>query len=378
MGREGILTPLIKQFLEASLNGELDAHLDADESRNRRNGYGSKRVKTSSGVVEVATPRDRNGTFEPEVIGKRERSLGDGFERQILSLYSRGASYSDIRASMEEVYGVDVSESTISRVTDRVLPMVKEWRSRPLEAVYAFVFMDAIHFKVRHERQVVKRAVHCAIGVRDDGSRELLGMYPGESEGARFWLGVLTDLQSRGVSDILVACIDNLKGFAEAIETVFPRALVQLCVIHQVRNSMRFVTWKDEKKFMSALKKVYKAATRDAAEAALEELSKEWGEKYPKAVESWKSNWDRLSTYFDFPREIRRVMYTTNIIEGFNRQLRNVTKSKGAFTSDDAMMKLLYLAQDRITKEWATPLFAWRNVMAQMEIIFPERLNCQT
>lgn len=264
---------------------------------------------------------------------------------------------------------------TISRVTDKILPLVQEWRNRPLEAVYPFVWLDAIHYKVRHEGRVLNRAVYCMIGLNQEGYKELLGMYINENEGAKFWLQVLTDLQNRGVEDIFIASIDNLSGFAEAIESIFPNTEVQLCVVHQIRNSQKYLSYKDVKPFMKDLKPVYQASTKELAERHLDQLAATWGDKYPKVIDSWRKNWPRLSNYFHYTREIRRIIYTTNIIEGFYRQIRSVTKSKGAFTSEDALMKLLFLAQENICSKWNRPLHNWNQTLAQLSIIFGDRLK---
>jgi transposase-like protein len=274
-----------------------------------------------------------------------------------------------------DMYGLEASTATISRVTDKILPLLQEWRSRPLEAVYPFVWLDAIHYKVRHEGRVITRAVYCIIGVNQEGYKDLLGLYIGENEGAKFWLQVLTDLHNRGVQDILIACIDNLNGFAEAIESIFPNAEVQLCVVHQIRNSQKYLSYKDLKPFMKDLQLVYKADTEEQAQRHLDQLDKNWGVKYPKVIESWKRNWTRLSRYFQYTKDIRRIMYTTNIIEGFHRQLRAITKSKGAFHGEDALMKLLYLAQENITAKWNRPLHNWNQTLAQLSIIFGDRLK---
>lgn len=374
LGKEGVFTPLLKEFLEEALAGELDVHLEEDKP-NRKNGKGSKVVKTGLGNVEIDTPRDRNGTFEPELIPKRQRTLGIDLDRQILALYARGASYGDISDHLQEMYGLDVSTATISRVTDKILPLVQEWRNRPLEAVYPFVWLDAIHYKVRHEGRVLNRAVYCMIGLNQEGYKELLGMYINENEGAKFWLQVLTDLQNRGVEDIFIASIDNLSGFAEAIESIFPNTEVQLCVVHQIRNSQKYLSYKDVKPFMKDLKPVYQASTKELAERHLDQLAATWGDKYPKVIDSWRKNWPRLSNYFHYTREIRRIIYTTNIIEGFYRQIRSVTKSKGAFTSEDALMKLLFLAQENICSKWNRPLHNWNQTLAQLSIIFGDRLK---
>jgi putative transposase len=375
LGKEGVFTPLLKEFLEEALTGELEAHLESQEEPNRKNGKGKKQVRTSVGKVEIETPRDRNGTFEPEIIGKRQKTLGVDLDRQIIALYARGASYSDIRDHLSEMYDLDISPATISRVTDKILPLIQEWRSRPLERVYPFVWLDAIHYKVRHEGRVVNRAVYCVIGLNQEGFKELLGMYIGENEGSKFWLQVLTDLQNRGIEDIFIACIDNLPGFAEAIESIFPQTEIQLCVVHQIRNSQKYLSYKDVKPFMKDLQTVYKATTKEQAERNLEQLAVNWGQRYPKVIESWRKNWPRLSNYFQYVKEIRRIMYTTNIIEGFHRQLRAVTKTKGAFQSEDALMKLLFLVQENITSKWNKPVHNWNQTLAQLSIIFSERLK---
>lgn len=375
LGRDGVFTPLFKEFLEEALEGELEAHLEEDAEPNRKNGKGKKTVKTPNGAIEIETPRDRNGTFEPELIAKRQKTLGVDLDRQIIALYARGASYGDIRDHLMDMYGLEASTATISRVTDKILPLLQEWRSRPLEAVYPFVWLDAIHYKVRHEGRVITRAVYCIIGVNQEGYKDLLGLYIGENEGAKFWLQVLTDLHNRGVQDILIACIDNLNGFAEAIESIYPKAEVQLCVVHQIRNSQKYLSYKDLKPFMKDLQLVYKADTEEQAQRYLDQLEKNWGSRYPKVIESWKKNWPRLSRYFQYSRDIRRIMYTTNIIEGFHRQLRSITKSKGAFQSEDALMKLLFLAQENITSKWNKPLHNWNQTLAQLSIIFGERLK---
>ncbi|OJV36448.1 MAG: IS256 family transposase [Bacteroidia bacterium 43-41] len=375
LGKDGVFTPLLKEFLEEAMNGELEAHIEEQEVANRKNGKGRKQVKTPVGNVEIETPRDRNGTFEPEIIAKRQKTLGVDLDRQIIALYARGASYSDIRDHLSEMYDLDVSPATISRVTDKILPLIQEWRSRPLERVYPFVWLDAIHYKVRHEGRVVNRAVYCIIGLNQDGYKELLGMYIGENEGAKFWLQVLTDLQNRGIEDIFIASIDNLQGFAEAIETIFPQTEVQLCVVHQIRNSQKYLSYKDVKPFMKDLQGVYRATTKDLAERSLDQLAVNWGQRYPKVIESWRKNWPRLSNYFQYNKEIRRIMYTTNIIEGFHRQLRSVTKTKGAFQSEDALMKLLFLVQENITAKWNKPVHNWNQTLAQLSIIFGERLK---
>lgn len=375
LGRDGVFTPLLKEFLEEAMDAELESHIDLEEAPNRKNGKGKKQVKTPVGNIEIATPRDRNGTFEPELIPKRHKTLGVDLDRQIIALYARGASYGDIRDHLADMYGLDVSPATISRVTDKIMPLLQEWRSRPLERVYPFVWLDAIHYKVRHEGRVVNRAVYCIIGLNQEGYKDLIGMYIGENEGAKFWLQVLTELQNRGIEDIFIASIDNLTGFADAIESIFPQTEVQLCVVHQIRNSQKYLSYKDVKPFMKDLQGVYKASTLEQAERNLDQLSANWQQRYPKVIESWRKNWPRLSGYFHYNKDIRRIMYTTNIIEGFHRQLRTVTKSKGAFQSEDALMKLLFLVQENICAKWNKPVHNWNQTLAQLSIIFADRLK---
>lgn len=375
LGSDGVLTPLIKQFLEESLEAEIEAHLEHETAPNRRNGKARKTVRTSLGPVEIATPRDRTSSFEPKILPKRKRQLSADLDRQIIALYARGSSYGDIRDYLAEMYDIEVSTATISRVTDKILPLLHEWRSRPLEAVYPFVWLDAIHYKVRHEGRVATRAVYCVIGLNQEGHKELLGLYVGEQEGAKFWLQVLTDLKNRGLDDIFIACIDNLSGFAEAIESIYPQTEVQLCVIHQIRNSRKYIAWKDVKAFMQDLTHVYKARTRELAEVNLDKLEARWGSKYPVVIGSWRRNWSRLSVYFDYAPEIRRVIYTTNIIESFHRGLRKVTKTKGAFASEEALLKLLYLVQEEITSKWKRPVHNWNQTLSQLSILFGDRLR---
>jgi len=373
-GRDGIFTPLIKRILEASLEGELDSHLEDSERPNRRNGRTGKNLKTSLGTVEINTPRDRNSSFEPQVVKKRQRVLNEELDRKIISMYGLGLSYSDIRKHLQEMYGLDTSESTITSVTDRVIEDVKTWQQRPLESVYPVVWLDAIHFKVKEENKIVSKAVYCVIGINREGYKDILGMYLGHAEGASFWLGVLSDLRSRGIEDIFIACIDNLKGFAEAIESSFPETDVQLCVVHQVRNTMRFVPFKESRAVIRDMKKIYKAPNKEASKQALDEFCGKWESKYPHTTKSWETNWERLTNFYKYPPEIRKLIYTTNVIENFHGRLRKVTKSKRLFSSDMALMKLLYLVQKRfVLDNWQTPMFAWRTIQSQLSIIFDER-----
>lgn len=374
---EKLFRPLFKQFIEEALEAELDQHLDGDERNlgNRRNGKSSKTVKSTSGEFDLTTPRDRHGTFEPQLVEKRQIIISDEIEDKVLRLYSRGLSVRDITEHIEEVYGFTLSPMTLSRITDRVIPLIKEWQERPLESTYCFVWMDAMFYKVREDGKVTKKALYNIIGVNSSGTKELLGIYLEETEGAKFWMTVLEDLKRRGVQDIVIACIDNLKGFADAIELIFPKAEVQLCIIHQIRNSMNYVSYKNSREFMADLKTVYQAGNKDQAEFNLQLLDEKWAGKYPVAVQSWKNNWDRLSAYFAFPQTIRKVMYTTNIIEGFHRQVRKVTKTKGAFTSDNALLKLIYLATTRIVEKWNRPISDWAEIASQLKLLYGDRLQ---
>ena len=375
LGKDGAFAPLFKQFLEAALAAEMEEHLKNDESGNRRNGQISKTVKTGDGQFELTTSRDRNGSFEPQIIKKRETVLADSLQDRIIGMYGLGMSLRDISGHIKEMYDVDISHDTLSSITDRILPSIKEWQCRPLEDVYPIVWMDAIHYKVRDEGKVKSRAVYHILGVNKEGRKDLLGIYVSESEGAIFWLSVLTDLQSRGVKDMLIVCIDGLKGFEEAITSIYPEADVQSCIIHQIRNSMKYVASKDQKAFMADLKPVYKADTKQEAEINLEALSNKWERKYPVVIKSWQDNWHKLSTYFKYTADIRRIIYTTNTIEGFHRQVRKVTKTKGAFPNDNALLKLVYLAYKNASKKWTMPLQNWALTISQLAIHFEGRLN---
>jgi putative transposase len=376
-GKDGAFSPMFKSFLESALEGELDSHLDEDERKdgNRKNGKTSKTVQTSDGPVELETSRDRNATFEPELVKKRETVLADTLEKKILGMYGLGMSFRDISSHLREMYDADISHSTLSAITERIIPAIKEWQARPLESVYCIVWLDAMHYKVKDQGRIVPRAVYHILGINLEGRKELLGMYVAESEGSNFWLGVLSDLRNRGLDDILIACIDNLKGFSEAIQTTFPKAEVQSCIVHQIRNSIKYVATKDQKPFLKDLKEVYQAATKELAEQQLDVLDQKWGKKYPLVMNSWRNNWNKLSTYFKYDPTIRKLIYTTNTIEGFHRQVRKVTKTKGAFPSDMALLKLIYLAYLNIRKKWTQPLQNWSLTISQLAIWFEGRLN---
>lgn len=371
-GSDGILAPMIKHLLQEALEAEMDAH-QQETPGNRRNGRGKKKVQTTQGQIELEPPRDRDGSFEPEIVPKRSRVLSEGLEQKVISLYATGMSYRDIRGHLEELYGLEVSEAKLSQITDRVIPLIHEWQGRPLDSVYAVVWMDAIHFKVRVEGQVQQRAVYCILGVNSSGLKDVLGMYLFESEGAGRWLQVLEDLRSRGVGDILVACMDNLRGFAEAVEVVFPLTDVQLCVIHQVRNSLRYVTWKDSRELMRDLKDVYRAGTIELAAHHFGLFRDKWGARYQAVVASWERNWDRLTQYFKYPAEVRKIIYTTNMVEGYHRQIRKVTKTKGAFPTEMAVLKVVFLAYSEIVKKWGRPVRDWPEIRVKLSLHFPER-----
>ena len=319
-------------------------------------------------------PRDRKGEFEPHVLKKNQTSISQDIEEKILSMYAKGMTTSDIETHIQEIYGVEVSDTTVSRITDKILPIAKEWQQRPLESVYAVVFMDAIHYHVRSEGQIVKKAVYIAIGIDLDGRKDVLGMWVGENESAKYWATVLNSLKNRGIEDIFIACTDNLTGFSTAIEAVFPKTEIQNCIIHQLRNSSKYVSYKDIKALMADLKAVYAAVDEAAALDALDTFSERWGKKYPKIAPSWRENWSNLSTYFKYPQEVRRLIYTTNAIEGFNRQLRKVTKAKSVFPTDDSLLKMLYLAMMDITKKWTGRRQDWSVIHAQLAVFFADRM----
>ena len=378
---QNLFKDMIGSFVENGLEGELEDELgygkydyQNKETDNSRNGHSEKTLKTSFGEVDIKVPRDRKGEFEPELVKKQQTSLSGDIEEKILSMYSKGMSTTDIEGHIREIYGLEISDSAVSRITDKILPVVREWQARPLASVYAVVYLDAIHFHVRAEGQIVKKAVYIAIGLDMDGRRDVLGMYIGENESAKFWLTVLNNLKNRGVSDILIACVDGLTGFPNAIEAIYPRTELQKCVIHQIRNTTRFVSYKEIKPLMADLKRVYAAVDEQAAMNELDRFEELWGKKYPKIGRSWRDNWAGLSTYFKYPGEIRRIIYTTNTIEGFNRQLRKVTKAKPIFPTDDSLLKMLYLATMDITKKWTGRRQDWGLIHSQLEIFFADRL----
>ena len=371
----------IAEFMESGLEAELDDELGYGrydyrnkDTDNSRNGHSSKTLRTSYGDVEVAVPRDRKGEFEPQLLKKNQTSVSQDIEEKILSMYAKGMTTGDIETHIQDIYGIEVSDTTISRITDKILPIAKEWQQRPLEAVYAVVFLDAIHYHVRSEGQIVKKAVYIALGVNLDGKKDVLGMWVGENESAKYWTTVLNGLKNRGVEDIFIACTDNLTGFSAAIEAVFPKTEIQNCIIHQLRNSSKYVSYKDIKELMADLRSVYAAVDEPAALDALDAFSTKWETKYPKISRSWRENWANLSTYFKYPQEVRRLIYTTNSIEGFHRQLRKVTKTRSVFPTDDSLFKMLYLAMVDITKKWTGRQRDWSKIHAQLSIYFAERM----
>ena len=371
----------IAEFMEDGLDAEMDEQLGYDrydtkekETDDSRNGHSSKTLRTSFGDTPIQVPRDRKGEFDPVILKKNQTSISEDVEEKIISMYAKGMTTTDIGDHIRDIYGIEVSESTVSRITDKVLPAAKEWQQRPLESIYAVIFMDAIHYHVRSEGQIVKKAVYIAIGIDLDGRKDVLGMWVGENESAKYWATVLNSLRNRGVEDIFIACTDNLAGFSNAIEAVFPRTDIQNCIIHQLRNSSKYVSYKDLKALMADLKQVYAAVDEPSAEAGLNRFAERWDKKYPKISASWRENWANLSTYFKLPEELRRLIYTTNAIEGFNRQLRKVTKSKAVFPTDDGLFKMLYLAMLDITKKWTGRRQDWSVIHAQLAVYYADRM----
>jgi putative transposase len=380
IGENGLLKQLTKQLLERAMAAEMTEHVGYDKhdalgnnSGNSRNGKSAKTIKGTFGELALETPRDRNGTFEPQIIEKHQTRF-TGFDKNILSLYSRGLSTREIQQHLEEIYGVEVTAGLISSVTDEVLDEVKRWQNRQLDAVYPIMYLDAIQFKVRDNGHVRNKAIYLAIGVTLEGYKEVLGLWIAQTEGAKFWLQVVTELKNRGVTDIFIACVDGLKGFPEAIESVFPQTEVQLCIVHLVRHSLNYVGWKQRKEVARDLKTIYTAATEAEAEQRLAEFSLKWEAKFPMIAKSWRSNWTRVIPFFAHPPEIRKVIYTTNAIESLNMSLRKVTKARGSFPNDEAVSKLLYLALRNIAKKWTMPLQAWKDALNRFAIIYENRL----
>lgn len=377
VGQDGVFTPLLKMLIEGALNGEMDAHLSETRTtkKNRRNGHTQKTIQSPLGGFEVFAPRDRNSTFEPQIVEKRKHSITSDIDNQIIALYGRGMSYSDIQGHLMDMYGLAISDATLTAITDRIIPEIKEWQNRVLESVYPVVWMDAMHYKVRENGKVITKAIYNVLGVTVDGQKEVLGIYFGDHESSSFWRQVLNELKMRGIEDIMVVCIDNLRGFADAIEDVFPRTDVQLCLVHQMRNSMKYMSDKDVKPMVSDLKKIYKSINEDQAKHALQQAEERWGDKYKAIFRSWHNNWERLVNFFKYPPALRRIIYTTNPIESFHRMVRKVTKTKGAFVSEDAIVKQIYLATVNAQTKWNGTMFGWSTVRRDLEDYFGTRIN---
>ncbi|WP_031390389.1 IS256 family transposase [Kineothrix alysoides] len=368
---------MLQELLESEMNASIGyeknnkEHMDSD---NKRNGYSPKTVKSQYGEVQLDIPRDRNGEFEPQIVPKYQRDIS-GIEEKVISLYARGMTTRDIHDQIEDLYGIQVSAEMVSKITDKLLPEVKEWQSRPLEPIYPFVFMDAIHYKIREDGRILNRAAYVVLGVSLDGNKDILSINIGANESSKFWLGMLNDLKNRGVQEVLFFCVDGLNGFKEAIAAAYPQAQVQRCIIHMLRNSFKYVSYKDIKKFASDFKAVYKAPTEEAALSELEGAKEIWGKKYPYAIASWEQNWDVVSPFFQFSEDIRRIMYTTNIIEGVNRQFRKVTKTKSVFPNDTSLEKMLYLATQNVKKKWTQRYRNWDLVLSQLLILYGDRIS---
>jgi len=376
-GKNGLIKDLIKRTLETALKAEMSHHLEniSEESsaKNKRNGKSIKKVKSDSGEFELDIPRDRTGDFEPQLVKKHQRRLA-GLDQKILALYARGLSTRDIQAEIQDMYGVELSPTLISQVTDNVMDEVRAWQNRPLEPLYPIVFLDALVVKVKENKQIINKAVYLALGINEDGLKEVLGMWVSPNEGAKFWLSVLTELQNRGMKDVFIFCTDGLTGFPEAIEAVYPKSKIQLCIVHMIRNSTKFVNWKDRKELCADLKHVYQAPTIDEAETALLEFAEKWDTKYPNISKMWQRHWENISTFFAYPADIRRVIYTTNAIESLNMTVRKVIKNKRSFPSDEAMFKQIYLALNNIAKKWTMSIRHWRQAMNRFAIEFADRL----
>lgn len=375
------LKDAFKDLLQEMLEAEMDVYLGYDkndvknkQTDNYRNGHSQKTVKSQYGEVDLSIPRDRKGEFEPKIVPKYKRDISE-IEEKIISLYARGMSTRDIHDQIKDLYGIDVSAEMVSKITERIVPEIREWQNRPLNAIYPFVFMDAIHYKIREDGHILNRAAYVVIGVGIDGIKDILGIWIGENESSKFWLGVLNELKNRGVEDVLMFCVDGLTGLKEAIETAFPKSEVQRCIIHQLRNSFKYVSYKDLKIFSKDFKQVYTAASEDIAMEKFYEIKEKWGKQYPFAIRSWENNWDVISPFFKFPDEVRKIIYTTNIIEGLHRQFRKVTKSKSMFPSDQSLEKMLYLASLNVMKKWTQRYKNWDRVLSQLLIMFEGRLE---
>lgn len=378
MGEGGIFTPLLKHFLEASLEGEMENHLQSEQAKklsNRRNGKSRKEVRSSMGKFELETPRDRLSQYEPMIVPKRQTILTEQLEDKIISMYGRGMSYADIAGHLQELYGFSLSVGELSSITDRILPVLKEWQNRPLYSTYVALWLDAMYYKVRVDGKVITRVLYSVIGLNLEGKKEVLGIYLSESEGAKFWLFVLNDLKQRGVEDILFACVDGLKGFPEAIQTAFPLSIVQLCIVHQIRYALRLIADKNVKEFMIDLKSVYQAPNLKTAEEMLLIFAEKWGKIYPQAVGTWVNNWEHICPFFEYSEPIRKMIYTTNTIESYHRNIRKMTKTKGAFSSDNALLKLVFLSIQNMDKIWNKTVFNWKTILTELLIIFEDRIQ---
>jgi putative transposase len=372
-----IFKDLIQEMLEAEIEtslGYAKSDIKNKETDNSRNGYSPKTIKSEYGEVQIQVPRDRKGEFEPKIIPKYKRNV-PGIEEKVVALYARGMSTRDIEDQIREIYGINLSAEMVSKITDKIVPEIKEWQQRPLEPIYPFIFMDAIHYKIRQDGHILNRAAYVVLGVTLDGNKDILGIWIGENETSKFWLGVMNDLKNRGTKDVLLFCVDGLTGLKEAIEAAYPKAQIQRCIIHQLRNSFKYVTYKDIKEFSSDFKEVYNAINEDVALEKLHELKEKWGKSYPFALRSWENNWDVLSPFYKFPQEIRKIIYTTNIIEGLHRQYRKVTKSKTMFPSDTSLEKMLYLASKNVMKKWTQRYKNWDRVLSQLLILFPDMMD---
>lgn len=379
LGKEGLIKQLSKCILERALEAEMQAHLGYDRyernaSENARNGSFKKNLTTENGQLELEVPRDRKGSFEPLIVKKKQTRI-EGLDDKIISLYAKGMSVSDIKIQMQELYGAEISESLISRITDDVIDEVKLWQSRALESVYPIVFFDCLVVKVRQDKRIINKSVYVALGIDLSGRKDVLGLWISDNEGAKFWLNNLTELKNRGLSDILIACTDNLTGMSDAIAAVYPKCEHQLCIVHQIRNSLKFVSYKDRKELAGDLKPIYQAVTEDEAQSALEYFEEKWGKQYPQIAKSWYNNWDNLMIFLQYPEAIRRIIYTTNSIESLNNQLRKVTKNKRVFPSDESVFKTLYLTIEYITRKWSMPIQNWNEAMAHFLIKFEDRIQ---
>ena len=384
LGKNGLVQRLVKDVLENILEAEMDEHLGRDKyqrqsdiepsERNYRNGYSQKNLRSSFGTVDLDIPRDRKSEFEPQIVKKYETVCNE-LDKKIISLYAKGMTTSDIQAEIEDLYGITISPSMVSKITDKVIATATEWQNRMLDKIYPIVYLDAMYFKVRSNGKIVNKAVYICLGYTMEGYKDILGLWVDEAEGAKFWLGICNDLKNRGVKEILIACMDGLKGLPQAIQTVFPSANIQTCIVHQIRNSIKYIASKDKKSFMKDLKEVYKAATEELALAQLDKLKETWGNSYGMVIDSWYNNWNNLSTFFDFSPRIRKMIYTTNALEGFNRQVRKYTKSRTIFPTDESLNKCVYLATMEIMEKWTQPVPNWGATLAELTLFFTEELK---